>query len=127
MHKQKFPGFRITLQGANMLQIWPCICRTWYKLHSVERCSRSSSFHPASLFFSCLGDGKQRVPGCEVFPLVSHPRLQTPRRFSPSYLFPWPCEKIETARECARMCAVNIPFTRLVLPQQRNLSRVNRV
>ena len=50
-----------------MLQIWPYICRTWDKWHSVEPCSHTLLF--AQRLFSSLtwGTGKRESPDVKSF------------------------------------------------------------
>ena len=106
-----------------MLQIWPYICRTWDKWHSVERCSRTLLF--AQRLFSSLawGTGKRESPDVKSFLAFLTLASKLLSVFLQVIYFLGHANN----RNRGRMCAVNIPFTRLVLLQQRNLSRVNRV
>lgn len=76
-----------------MLQIWPYICRTWDKWHSVERCSHTLLF--AQRLFSSLawGTGKRESPDVKSFLAFLTLASKLLSVFSPSYLFPWACEQ----------------------------------
>ena len=107
-----------------MLQIWPYICRTWDKWHSVERCSRTLLF--AQRLFSSLawGRGKENPQMLSLSSRFSPSPPNSSAFFLQVIYFLGHANNTNHKKMCAIM---NIPFTRLVSLQQRNLSRVNRV